>query len=65
MKLTKREFDVCRCLVKGMSNVEIAKELYLSKHTIKSYVSQIIANFKVRNRSELAYVLGKENIIEM
>lgn len=65
MKLTDREMDVCKLLVKGMSNIEIAEELYLSKHTIKSYISQIMASANVKNRAQLAYILGKENIIKM
>ncbi len=65
MKLTDREMDVCKLLVKGMSNMEIAKELFLSKHTVKSYLSQIMASANVKNRAELAYLLGKENIIKM
>lgn len=65
MQLTLREKDVCKCIIEGMSNTEIADFLYLSKHTVKSYVGQIIAKARVKNRTQLAYLLGKENIIQM
>ena len=54
MKLTQREKDVCKCLIEGMSNPEIASRLYISRHTVKSYLSQIMANAKVKNRVQLA-----------
>ncbi len=65
MKLTQREKDVCKCLIEGMSNPEIASRLYISRHTVKSYLSQIMANAKVKNRVQLAYILGKDNIIDV
>lgn len=65
MKLTPREREVCKCVVEGMSNLEIAETLFISKHTVKSYISQIMANASVKNRTQLAYILGKENIIEL
>ncbi len=61
--LTKRELEICSYLALGMKNVEIAKTLYLSKHTVKAYISAIIAALGARNRTEAAYILGKKNII--
>lgn len=57
MKLTNREREVCEYLIEGLSNNEIAEELFLSKHTVKLYVSQSIA------KAMAAYILGKKNII--
>lgn len=64
-KLTNREQDICKYLVKGMKNVEIAKQLNLSKHTVKSYISEILIALDARNRTEAAYILGKNNIIQL
>ncbi len=63
MKLTKRELEVCKYLILGFKNIEIAQEMHLSKHTIKAYISALICSFDAKNRTELAYMLGKENII--
>ncbi len=63
MKLTKRESEVCKYLILGLKNIEIAQEMHLSKHTIKAYISTLISSFDVKNRTELAYILGKRNII--
>lgn len=63
MELTNREREVCKYLIDGLSNSEIAQELFLSKHTVKLYVAQAIYKAMARNRTQLAYILGKKNII--
>ncbi len=65
MRLSKREMEICKYLAEGKKNIEIAKILYLSEHTIKSHVSDIIASLGAANRTQVAYILGKENIIKI
>ena len=36
MKLTKRELEVCKYLILGFKNIEIAQEMHLSKAHYKS-----------------------------
>lgn len=61
--LTKRELEVCKYLILGLDNEQIAEKLYISKHTVKSYVSSIIEVLEAKNRTEFAYILGKNNIM--
>lgn len=61
--LTKRELEVCKYLILGLDNEQIAEKLYISKHTVKSYVSSIIEVLEAKNRTEVAYTLGKNNIM--
>ncbi len=61
--LTKRELEVCKYLILGLDNEQIAENLYISKHTVKSYVSSIIDTLGAKNRTEVAYILGKNNIM--
>ncbi len=61
--LTKRELEVCKYLILGLDNEQIAEKLYISKHTVKSYVSSIIEVLEAKNRTEVAYILGKNNIM--
>ena len=35
MRLSQREMEICKYLAEGKKNIEIAKILYLSEHTIK------------------------------
>jgi DNA-binding NarL/FixJ family response regulator len=52
--LTAREHDVLELIARGMGNPEIAQALYLSEHTVKNYVSSILAKLQVENRIQAA-----------
>lgn len=50
--LTDREVEVLRCVAKGMTNAEIAGELFVSEATIKSHVSHILTKLGARDRAQ-------------
>ncbi|MBL7257447.1 response regulator [Paractinoplanes lichenicola] len=58
--LTDREREVLRHVAMGMSNAEIAKELFIAEQTIKTHVSRILHKLKLRDRVH-AVVFGYEN----
>jgi len=51
--MTKREADVVRLAIEGLSNREIARELGLTEHTVKNYLFRIFDKLGVSNRVEL------------
>ena len=62
-KFTKRELDVVKFLSEGKSNKEIAKELYISVHTVKTVLENLYEKTGIHNRLLLALYVYKNNII--
>ena len=53
-QLSDREVEVLALISEGYSNREIAQTLYLSEGTVKNYVSQILSQLGVRDRTQAA-----------
>ncbi len=52
--LTPREKDVLNELGKGLSNLDIAKKLFISEHTVKKHVSNILSKLELSHRTQAA-----------
>ena len=53
-QLTERESEVLRLMAEGKENAQIAEELFISVHTVKNHVSNILAKLEVENRVQAA-----------
>jgi DNA-binding NarL/FixJ family response regulator len=52
--LTRREREVATLVSRGLTNRQIAKELYLSERTIENHISKILRKLDVASRTEIA-----------
>ncbi|MGH3170970.1 MAG: helix-turn-helix transcriptional regulator [Trebonia sp.] len=51
--LTPTEAKIARLIADGRSNPEIASELFLSRNTVQTHVSHILAKFGARSRTQI------------
>ncbi|HVK20730.1 MAG TPA: response regulator transcription factor [Actinokineospora sp.] len=61
--LTEREREVAVCVGRGLSNTEIAVELFLSVPTIKAHVSRLFDKLEVTNRVQIAICVHDAGLV--
>lgn len=52
--ISERELEIIRLIAGGMSNKEIAAELFLSEGTVRNYLSNILDKLDLRDRTQVA-----------
>ncbi|MBC8508781.1 MAG: response regulator transcription factor [Anaerolineales bacterium] len=62
--LSEREMDVLRLLAQGFLNAEIAEKLYLTKGTVRNYVSSILTKLEVEDRTQAAILAIRHGLVE-
>ncbi len=63
--ITDRELEVVGAIARGMSNSEIADELFLSVNTVRNHIQRISAKLGVGSRLEIAMTALRRGLIEM
>ena len=61
--LTPRQVEVLRLLVQGLPNKSIARRLDIAETTARGYVSELLAAFRVTNRTQLVLDVAKRGLV--
>lgn len=62
IKLTGRQADVLRLIVRGIGNKEIAKRLHIAEDTVKQHASAAYATLGVCNRMQAMHAVNRRGI---
>lgn len=62
--LSEREIDVVKGVARGLSNSEMAAEMFLSETTVKTYLSRLLAKLDLRDRVQVAVLAYESGLVQ-
>lgn len=62
--LTERESAILRALARGLSNEEIAKELWITQQTVKFHLTNIYRKLGAKNRTQATRIAQQHGLVD-
>lgn len=63
-ELSEREVEVLKLLARGLTNADIAERLFLSEGTVRNYVSAILTELDVADRTQAAILALRYGLVD-
>ncbi|MBT3390088.1 MAG: response regulator transcription factor [Chloroflexi bacterium] len=63
LQFSPRELDILSLLAQGLSNADIAQQLYLSEGTVRNYTSEIFKKMGVSDRTQAAVLALRYGLV--
>ncbi len=63
--LTAREREIAAAVARGLRNIEVARQLFISEQTVKTHLNNIFHKLGVRDRVELAMYAARIGLVEL
>ena len=61
--LLDKEIKIIELIANGLTNKEIAQEIFLSEGTVKNYITNILSKLELRDRTQIAIFAFKNGIV--
>ena len=65
IQLSDREMDIMQLMARGLTNADLARELFLSEGTVRNYTSTIFAKLGVNDRTQAVIAALKHGLVNL
>jgi two-component system response regulator EvgA len=62
--LCQRDLEIIKCLARGLTGVEMGKELFISDRTVDCYRAKLFVKMEAKNAAHLMSICFRNKIIE-